>query len=212
MSLFTKEPRFQVANRIYRGKDPDLGATPLPKTEDFLDKMDSFGDRLKWGAWKGFLVGSFYSLFDISYLTKLGDRRAQILRFSFFTAPAVVGATGYIAALEIAKKYTDTYRGSYAMAAIAPAAIAATWRRDARWFPKAFIPFAFFGMLYANMVENNMNLKFMIDNPNDPYGREYRTEVFGGWPHKATLGPNMKTMQDLGIVPKDPGPTYTKWE
>lgn len=200
------------AYRIYRGKDPDLVDVPIPKTEDFLDKMDGFGARMKYGAWAGWLTATVYAVQDIFYMNKLKDRRAQILRFTFLTAPGLFAGIGFVAGLEIAKKYNDSNMRAYGIAAAVPAGVLATWRRDPKWFPKTLIPIASAGMIYAYMVKNNHYTGFWTNNPNDPSGMAYKQHAFLGWPHKVHIGPKMDILKDMGVSPQDPGPTYSKWE
>lgn len=196
-----------IPYRIYRGKDPDLIEIPIPKTEDKLDKMDSFFARLKWGAYVGWFAGTTYSLQDIAYHSRLTDRRAQLVRYVFFTTPAVLSGIAWIAGLEIAKKYNDSRMGAYALAAIPPAGVLATWRRDPKWFPKTLVPIALAGVTYAWMVQDNQYFGPWGGNPNDPSGKAASGNMFMNWPHKAHLGPKMEI-----FLPKDPGPTYAKWE
>ena len=66
--------------------------------------MDSFFARLKWGAYVGWFAGTTYSLQDIAYHSRLTDRRAQLVRYVFFTTPAVLSGIAWISGLEIAKK------------------------------------------------------------------------------------------------------------
>jgi len=211
--MFPKEFFLMPAYRIYRGDDPDLVDIPIPKTEDMFDKMDGFGARLKYGAWAGWATGTVYAIQDIMYLTKLTDRRAQILRYTYLTAPALFAGIGFVAGLEIAKKYNkDAKVGAYGMAAAVPAGVLATWRRDPKWFPKTFIPIAAFGMFYAYMVKTNQYTSAFTNNPNDPTGAHYKANAFANWPHKVHIGPKMEFLKDWAVDPQDPGPTYTKWE
>ena len=105
---------------------------------DFFDQKKTFGDKLKCGAYLGFVGGASFALNDIAYHTHLTEAKARLLRFTYFTAPTVMAGVGYVAALELAKKYTETYQSAYCFAALIPAGIDASWRRDIRRFPKVF--------------------------------------------------------------------------
>jgi hypothetical protein len=206
----SKDIKQLVNYKIYRGDDPEISDFPIPKTVDALDEMDGFTSRLKFGARMGFLGGATLALLDIGYYTKLRDRRAQLLRFAWYTAPAILATTGYIAALEISKKTVETRKGAYVLAAAVPAGVAATWRRDVSWFPKTFVGVAAAGFVYVSLLEDNSWIQFSNRNPNNPDGIENKSIAFMNWPHKEHIGPNQESFGNF--VPRDPGPTYTKWE
>jgi len=207
--LSNKETKWLLPYRIYRGRDEDLVDIPIPKSVDFFDTKKTFGEKLMAGLYGGMWIGSTAAFMDIAYHTKLRERRAQLIRYTYFAAPAVLAGVGYVAALELAKKNTSSYYGAYTFAAMVPAGIAATWRRDIRWFPKSFVPMAMIGIIYTNLTENNLNMEFFNSNPNAPGGPAYKNHNFLSWPHKLHLGPRLE--QDMFKI-EDPGPTYAKWE
>jgi len=211
MVFGNKENKFLLPYRIYRGTEVGGEGVdiPIPKTVDFFDQKKTFGDKLATGAYLGFLGGGTFALNDIFYHTHLREAKARLLRFTYFTAPTTMAGIGYVAALELAKKYTETYQGAYCLAAIIPAGIDASWRRDIRRFPKTFGFMAAAGFCYATLVDENASLSWLSSNPNAPSGQVYRKHHFLDWPHKEHVGPKLDWEW---MSNKDPGPTYAKWE
>ena len=79
-------------------------------------------------------LGGIAAVSDIAYHTKIRDRRAQLIRFAYFTVPMAAGTTGFVGGLEITKKYTNNRYAAYAAACAVPAGVYATfwrqWTRD----------------------------------------------------------------------------------
>ena len=53
--------------------------------------------------------------------------------------------------------------GAYALAAIPPAGVLATWRRDPKWFPKTLVPIALAGK-FISFLNLKYFKKIFIDN------------------------------------------------
>merc|ERR1712107_390993 len=68
-----------------------------------------------------------------------------------------------------------------------------------------------FGWIYQYSTNNNLTntISPNYDNPNMPRGRfAYNNAMF--WPTKGETG--MQIHENLGLYPKDPGPSWKKWE
>jgi len=217
MVLLPKEPILLPPMRIYRGKDPELIEHPIKKTEDFLEKMDGFGDRLFWAFKKSAITGLFWSALDIRGITKITDRRMQIARTAFFTIPAVSAAIGYIALLEIAKKsYARGNRAlAYATAAAVPAGVACVWRKRLTPFLKVFLPLGAAGALYGTAVDKDMYFGYgpAWMNPNDPRDHFHKSwSLFGESRRPEILTNPFGIKGSFWATGVDPGPTYAKFE
>ena len=51
---------------------------------DFFDQKKTFGDKLKCGAYLGFVGGASFALNDIAYHTHLTEAKARLLRNGYF--------------------------------------------------------------------------------------------------------------------------------
>jgi len=211
----SKTPELRLPMRIYRGNDPDLIEFPIQKTEDFFDSMGGFGERLKWAATYGGWLGVTWSVFDIKALAKITDRRMQIARLAFFTVPALAASVGWMAALEIGKKVVDKeeQQRAYVMAAAAPAAVFCVWRKRMWSFPKVFAPIAIAGAMYGHSVKNNLyfGMGKAYQNPNDPHSQRHKNYSLIGEARRFEFLRQADHSPSV-MCPKDPGPTYAKFE
>jgi len=214
MVLMPKEQFVYPPLRIYRGNDPDTMEHPIPKSVDCFDKMDGFGDRMKYAFKKGFMAGAFFSALDITQISRITDRRVQLARFAYFTLPAVTAACGWMATLEIGKKMfgKEGYAGAYVVAGAAPAAVFSAWRKRPAAFPKVFAVAAIAGATYNYAIENNhyWNTELAWLNPNDRFDWHHRDWSLFGEAKTMEFRPNGKLAMFGQQVP-DPGPTYAKF-
>eukprot|EP00088_Acartia_fossae_P019051 TRINITY_DN21053_c0_g1_i1.p1 TRINITY_DN21053_c0_g1~~TRINITY_DN21053_c0_g1_i1.p1 ORF type:complete len:214 (-),score=38.72 TRINITY_DN21053_c0_g1_i1:474-1115(-) len=206
-----KEKFYTTPKDIYKPYGGDLEGKPLPKSVDFLDEMGTFEDRMKYATLRGFQVGAFLSSIDIALYTKLTERRAQALRAAYLTIPVMAMATGWMAALEIAKKTFETKKGAYIASALVPAGIMATWRKRPEMFFKSFAPIALIGGMHGYSVDNNLFTGWVPSNPRDPIGGINKETTTLLWPHQREfLYP--KGHRGTFMSPVDPGPTYAQFE
>jgi len=204
MVVFQKGKIVDTPYQIYRGDDPELQEIPVPRTVDYFDSLPSFEARMKNAFKFGFFVGSITGVSDIAYHTKIRDRRAQLIRFAYFTVPIVAGTTGFVGGLEITKKYTNNRYAAYAAACAVPAGVYATFWRQWTRFPKAFTLFAGFAMTYNYMVEENFYTGLYGGNPNDPRGFLHKDTSIFRWPHRVEFARNREIVEDK-LMGHDPG-------
>ena len=80
---------------IYKGfVEEGPGQFPIKKTEDWVEDLGPFSSKMMYAAKKGFLVSTAFALADISMISKISERRAQIARFVYFTVPVTSMAAG----------------------------------------------------------------------------------------------------------------------
>merc|ERR1711915_961687 len=183
--------------------------------ENFLEKKGSLTNKLQWAFKTSLSWGLIWSIYDINTLTRLTNRRQQILRGIFFTVPAVAAGTGYVAAVEILSKMLgpQNKRTAWAMAGLVPAGVYSVWRRRFNAFPIQVIGFGMLGYLYQMSVEENLYFgnERAWANPNDPFTSEHRNKtIFGEMRKYEVLRPDLSDTL-LRTVP-DPGPSYAKFE
>jgi len=212
--LTPKIPMAYPPYRIYRGNDPELIRESIKKSENFFDKMGSIEAKLGWAFSRSLVYGLIYSLMDIKTLSRITERKAQISRTIFFTAPAVCATVGWVAGMEVLNKVLGPQKKqqAYAFAAVVPAGVYCTWRRRVAAFPRAFIPIALIGWLYQKSIDENMYFGFgsAWENPNDPKGQDYRNNSLF---NEAIRYEGLRTMKLRGLCQGvDPGPTYAKFE
>merc|ERR1712032_1035421 len=95
--------------------------------------------------------------------------------------------------------------------AIVPGGIMGIWTRNLYGGMRTSIFLGALGWIYQYSTNNNLSNTITphYDNPNMPTGRlNYNAAMF--WPTKGEHG--MEIHEKIGLHPKDPGPSWKKWE
>jgi len=211
MILLPKEPIARPPYIIYRGNDPESRQFPLLKTEDFIDNMGPLSTKLGYALKQGLKIGLLYSLFDVTMVMRIQERKAQIARTAYFTVPIVSATVGWMGALEIAKKVLgkDRYMEAQAVAATVPAAVWTIWKRNPLSICISWAIFASIGTMYQASVEYNMNISLYPNshyNPNEPQGFYDQNRTYFGEVGRPSFW-HLPVHTNL-----DQGPSWKKWE
>jgi len=205
-----------MSMKIYKGYvEEGPGQYPIRKTQDWVEDLGPLSSKIKYAAWKGFQIGTFYSIFDIRTISRLSERKAIFARYCFFTIPITSMFAGWMGGVEASKLLLgpDYTIHAHGLGALVPGGIWSLWRKGGSHgvFIRA-IPFALVGMAYANAVKYNRYWSlldaFNNDNPNMPTGYLMKDWSFFGNVNRSEYADK----KQIWFHPKDPGPSWKKWD
>jgi len=217
--LWPKTPYIsQLGDReIYKGWCEDTsipGQHKILKTKDWVEKdLNGLSERMSYGGLLGFKAGFFLSMVDIFLIKQIKERKAQIARCAFFTVPITTMGAGWMGGVEFAKICfgRDNEFAWFAGAGV-PGGIMGIWTKNLWGGVRTSLALGVWGAAYQYSVNNNLMASMFpnFDNPNIPhtfklFNRE--RSMFYGTPQEGST-----LHEDLGLYPKDPGPSWKKWE
>merc|ERR1712130_1039964 len=160
----------------------------------------------------GFKGSAFVALVDIYAVKQITERKAQLARFAYFTVPLTTMAAGWMGGIEL---------GKLPLAGIArrpgllePSSRAVLWESGPETSIgglRTGLVLGALGWIYQYSTNNNLTntITNHNDNPNIPTGRFNYNQAFF-WPTKGENGTDIH--EKMGWYPKDPGPSWKKWE
>lgn len=213
--FWAKKEEVEHPMLIYKGfVEEGPGQYPIKKTEDWVEDLGPFSNKMTYAARKGFVFSACWALIDIRTLSRITERRAQIARFCYYTIPVTSMAAGWMGGVEIAKLALGKDRNceAHIAGATVPGAIWSVWRNlGLAGAIRGTIPFAWIGFCYAYAVKHNLYYSVFDpqdgSNPNRPIGHMAKDWSWFGIAQRGEYG----TTQVFSY-PKEEGPSWKKWD
>jgi len=216
-------PKYPIAEPhrvIYRGYvETGEGQFPIKKTEDWIENLGTFEEKIGWASKRAFAASACFALTDIRLISQIKERKAQIARFAFYTVPLTAMGAGWMGSVELGKSFLGRDSlGAWVVGAIIPGGVFGIWRRCIYKGMRSSLFFAALGLMYQHSTNMNYNNNFVMPNrynPNIPsISKNPFTKDYSLW-NLTNLGTDKEWSQlpaKSGFQPKDPGPTWKKWE
>jgi len=217
--LTPKYPIMEPHRVIYRGYvETGEGQYPIRKSVDWVENLGTFDEKLGWAAKRSFALSATFAVTDIRLISQIKERKAQIARFAFYTVPFTMIGAGWMGGVELGKSFLGRDSlGAWLGGAIIPGGVFGIWRRCVYKGIRASLFFAVVGTAYQHSTNMNYDNNFFLpnrDNPNVPTFKNPFTKDFSWW-NLTNLGTENEWSQlpaKSGLQPRDPGPTWKKWE
>jgi len=214
--LFPKHPMVAPAGGrvVHRAwQEEGEGQYKIHKTKDWVEEdFSCLSERMGWATKLGFKGSAFVALIDILLVKQITERKAQLARFAYFTIPLTTMAAGWMGGIELGKiALGRDSQEAWLAGSIVPGGIMGIWTRNVYGGMRTSLFLGAVGYMYQWSTNNNLTNTITpnYDNPNMPYGRFNYNQAFF-WPTKGEHGTDIH--EKIGLYPKDPGPSWKKWE